>query len=169
MSSVGRNEKCPCGSNKKYKKCCGGRANDMSSNSSPDPGTMVPQKTGMFRHVGKGRRDYAFTTLPPGIGDRSAFCRKWAEAELCSRGMACQVFHWDGEPGEPGVMFACPIFRVDHTGVTDDEVLEWGTEQFFEEIKNSFEKAVNDELAKQGLPRSYKIYDDFVIGQANTN
>src|ERR1035437_7341715 len=142
-TKIGRNDPCPCGSQKKYKKRCAKADRDAERQ---DPGTMVPQKTGMFRHVGKGRCDYAFTALPKGFADPVGFCNKWAQAELCERSMACEVFLWDGEPPEPGVMFACPIFRIDETGMTDDEVMEWGTPEFFEEIKNSFEQAVNDEL-----------------------
>ena len=35
MSKIGRNESCPCGSNKKYKKCC--QANEPIVRATPQP------------------------------------------------------------------------------------------------------------------------------------
>ena len=39
MSKVGRNDPCPCGSNKKYKKCCLPR--DEAAANAPDPEVMA--------------------------------------------------------------------------------------------------------------------------------
>jgi hypothetical protein len=111
----------------------------------------------MLRHIGKGRRDYIFPPLPHGLTEkqRIGLCRRWVTAELVSRGMVCEMNLYRTENGtEPH--FSCPIFAVGPDGF-GDEIEEWGTSQFFDHLKRSFAKTVNDTLEKQGLPRSYEV------------
>ena len=37
IMSIGRNDPCPCGSGKKYKKCCYGKLEKMKKYASPNP------------------------------------------------------------------------------------------------------------------------------------
>jgi hypothetical protein len=110
----------------------------------------------MIRQIGKGRRDYVFPPLPASLPDPFRLCGSWAKAELVSRGMVCEVQLWRSETGDLEPMFSCPIFAVDKDGF-GEEVEEWGSAAFFEHLKRSFAKTVNDALEKQGLPRSYEV------------
>ena len=113
------------------------------------PATMIRQK-------GKGRRDYIFPALPASLPDPFPLCGSWAKAELVSRGMVCEVQLWNTENGDLEPMFSCPIFALEKDG-SGDEVEEWGSAAFFEKLKRSFAKTVNDALEKAGLPRSYEV------------
>jgi hypothetical protein len=104
-----------------------------------------------------GRRDYYFPPLPQGLTKEQRFnlCQGWANDELVSRGMACEFELFRSENGiEP--CFSCPIFEMTPAGL-GDEIEEWGTIEFFDHLKQSFAKTVNDALEKKGLPRSYEI------------
>ena len=159
---IKRNDPCPCGSKLKYKKCCAKRDQDKADIEAE--GRMVPLATGIYRHEGKGRRDYVFTPLPKELKDPAQVCGRWVTDELCSRGMFCELVLWRTDTGQPAPMFSCSIFEVTKDGF-GDEIEEWATDEFFEHLKNSFSKAINDALEQSGLPRFYEIIDDYVAGQ----
>lgn len=150
-SKIGRNDPCPCGSKLKFKKCCGKQDRQSSEITVI---RMAPEGPGMYRHPGKGRRDYVFAALPDELKDPMKVCSAWVDKELCSRGMACEITLMDTKTGQQQPMFSCPIFEVTKDGM-GDEIPEWGTAEFFDRIKKSFEKAINDALEKSGLSRSY--------------
>jgi hypothetical protein len=150
-SKTGRNDPCPCGSKLKFKKCCGKQSQQSSE---PIVIRMAPAGPGVYRHHGKGRRDYVFSAFPDELQDPMPICSAWVDAELCSRGMACEITLMDTKTGQLQPMFSCPIFEVTKHGM-GEEIKEWGTMEFFEGLRKSFEKAVNDALEKMGLPRSY--------------
>ena len=155
-NKIGRNDPCNCGSKLKYKKCCEKRDRDMANMEAE--AEMVPLETGMYRHVDKGRRDYVFTPLPKALKDPVQVCKRWVADELGSRRMFCEFSLWHTKTGELSPLFSCPIFEIGKDGF-GDEIEEWGTVEFFERLKNSFSKAINDALEQSGLPRSYEVID----------
>ena len=60
MAKIGRNQPCPCGSGKKYKKCCLGRSQVSSSSTSPTMPRLHPPN-----HDSLGLANGAIAAIPP--------------------------------------------------------------------------------------------------------
>jgi hypothetical protein len=178
MSSVGRNDKCPCGSDKKYKKCCGqpGRraANDHrvhvplgdDPSGNQDLANRIPDETGMYRPYLRGRRFYVFTPLPAELKDEATeVCSTWAEENLVNRDMLCDLILINIGSGRLSPKYCCSISKLFDGGEFGDEVEEWGKVEFFKKLQKSFAMAVNNALEKKGLPRSYEVIPSPFAGQ----
>jgi len=121
---VGRNDKCPCGSGKKYKKCCLNSPAKLSAGADLTPAQLVRARATAFNN-----NDFAFIydTFHP----QSNFCRQFPErnsyiaygqSTLCNdfKIKACTILEEQVETATALVLF---YLKVDYQG-TEDEYYE---------------------------------------------
>ena len=52
MGKVGRNDPCPCGSGRKYKRCCAGKLSEIVARETPAPERPPARRTAFVNSVG---------------------------------------------------------------------------------------------------------------------
>jgi hypothetical protein len=98
--AIGRNERCPCGSGKKYKKCCGGDdgkhkqevdPEDPSGTNEKTPATITAAVRTLASDISHG--SLSFVTIKPFPASRLIFCYENVEAVVAEQGGE-RIFGW---------------------------------------------------------------------------
>ena len=166
MSKVGPNDRCPCGSGKKYKKCCR-LASAPTGYSAQDRRTAMEQLTFFIDEMMEDEEDGAFAefwghfldrsdALPPDFAEMSnAVHEVWFAFDYVAEDghRAVDTFleqHGDFEPGERAYLEAMRrsamhlyevVAAVPGTSLTLRDVIEGG------------EVTVNERLGSKSIPR----------------